>query len=263
MSSQKKDWVSILVTTAFLIVPLGSSFMSLHHVKEFIALGNPEWMAWFISVIYELASIAILVAIVRLDKLNPYFVWASFMIVVFLQVVGNAYFIYDYVKDMVLVDKNWITNFVEFSSHMFPLIDDQNRYVFILSCVLGVSVPALSVLLTKSATDYLASKREENSNPTPIEPESHTVQNEPEVIYKYQTEVKNNQEVEDKPTEPHTTTHGYQTSLDFGSQDQPINSSSTSADEYKIDDKKSEGTPVIMTPKINNTDGDPDDSPTV
>lgn len=203
-SSKKFSWVTFLVTFAFLAVPMGSSFVSLHHVKEFIALGNPDWMAWFMSIIYEVASIAILVAIVRLDKLNPFYIWTAFFVVTFIQILGNAYFIYDFVKNKVVEQDDWISNFVEFSGHIFPLVQNETRYIFILSCILGISIPLLSLLLTKGATDYLRSRRENDSSskhhtPDTIDNNNHMVEEPENDIENKKTEVVKTHEGINKP----------------------------------------------------------------
>lgn len=145
--SNIKNWVTIF----FILVPFISSVISAFHIYEFLNLGNQHWVAITGAITFEIANIAIIFALVTMKKLNPIYVWITFTLLVVLQYLGNIYYSYNYVYEALRNDNNFIVSFLELTH-----IGTDNKLAnFILSLLLGIPFPTLSILLSKSLVDYL------------------------------------------------------------------------------------------------------------
>ncbi len=148
------DLVKKIIVGLFISVPLASSVISAFHLYSFLCLGNRENFAVTISIIYEICSIATLYAIVILNRLNPFFVWASFILVTILQYVGNIYYSFDFIQTALIQYPKFINNFSKMLNFVYEMrnIDDISM---VLALMIGLPIPTLSLFLTKSLTEYL------------------------------------------------------------------------------------------------------------
>lgn len=155
--SHLKNWITIF----FVAVPLASSIISAFHIYEFLKLGNVIWVSITGALIFEIANIAIIFALVVMKKLNPVYVWITFSLLVILQYLGNIYYSYNYIHEALQTSNSFLISFVELLH-----IEANNKVAnFILALLLGIPFPTLSILLSKSLVDYLDQTEEEvNSN---------------------------------------------------------------------------------------------------
>ena len=143
-----------VIIGAFIIVPIISSIISALHIVDFYTLGNPTWLAVALAIAIELGSIASFLTLSILDKLNKGIVWTVFIILFFMQVVGNMYFSYNYIAEMVKASPGWIDSFksmIEFFLGEMDLPD----VIMYLTIIIAWPIPIVSVFLLKSAIDYL------------------------------------------------------------------------------------------------------------
>jgi hypothetical protein len=83
-----------------------------------------------------------------------------FFILFIMQVIGNIYFTYDWVSMKILENPTWLSNFREMSEFFFDDVELKTTKM-ILSLLIGVPIPLISVFLLKSTADYLGTDIEE------------------------------------------------------------------------------------------------------
>jgi hypothetical protein len=150
----RKDLLKKIIVTCFVLVPLLSSIISTVHLVDFFYLGNPTWISYTVAVAIEIGAVASFLTLSILSKLNKTIVWGMFVILFFMQVVGNVYFSYDWVTAKIASNPDWIKNFREMMEFFIFEIDEKTSKM-ILSLLIGVPIPLISVFLLKSTTDYL------------------------------------------------------------------------------------------------------------
>lgn len=155
------------IVFCFILVPLLSSIISTVHLVDFFYLGNPSWISYTVAVAIELGAVASFLTLSILSKLNKTIVWGMFFILFFMQVIGNIYFSYDWVTDKIAQDPTWLSNFREMMEFFIYKVDMKTSKM-ILSLLIGVPIPLISVFLLKSTTDYLGTDVEEYETPEPI-----------------------------------------------------------------------------------------------
>lgn len=147
--------------TAFLIVPLLSSFISTYHIVGFFNLGNYNWMSIVLAIAFELGAIASALSITILDKISKFAVWSIFFILVLFQIIGNVYYTFDYVT---LAEQNYpeylnvAKSFLEYF-HEFETPADMKMFLAIL---IGAPIPLLSLGFLKTLVDYVTNVKKEN-----------------------------------------------------------------------------------------------------
>lgn len=160
-----------IVIASFLAVPFLSSLISTIHIITFFGLGNMSWMAIILALAFEIGSIASLMTLTVLDKVNKFAVWFIFFVLVIMQMLGNVYYTYDFISTAMLSDPKWIDSFIDLVEMMTMQKLEQRTTKFILSLLIGLPIPVISLAFLKSVSDYLKpedkiedSKKEETSN---------------------------------------------------------------------------------------------------
>lgn len=157
------------IVFCFILVPLLSSIISTVHLVDFFYLGNPSWISYTVAIAIEVGAVASFLTLSILSKLNKTIVWGMFFILFFMQVIGNVYFSYDWVSSKIAQDPAWLTNFREMMEFFIYKVDMKTSKM-ILSLLIGVPIPLISVFLLKSTTDYLGSDVEVPINiPEPVD----------------------------------------------------------------------------------------------
>lgn len=153
LTSNKEKW-SKLIVASFLSVPILASIISTLHIVHYLNLGNPDWMSYFLSVTFEVGSIASFVALSVLDKLKKGMVLFIFFILFLMQLMGNVYFSFEYINIKLLANPEWMGSFIELIRPIYDA-DDKSTYKFILAMIIGVPIPLVSLSFLKSLVDYL------------------------------------------------------------------------------------------------------------
>lgn len=153
-----------IVIGSFLAVPFLSSLISTIHIITFFGLGNMSWMAIILSLAFEIGSIASLMTLTVLDKVNRFAVWFIFFVLVVMQMLGNVYYTYDFISNAMITNPQWIDSFIDLVEMMTMQKLEQRTTKFILSLLIGLPIPVISLAFLKSVSDYL--KPESNINTT-------------------------------------------------------------------------------------------------
>lgn len=169
-----KELIRKIIIGTFVSIPFLSSLISTIHLIGLFNLGNQEWMSMVLAVSFELGSIASLLILTILDKVNKSMVMSIFIILVLFQILGNIYFSFDYLNQHLKIDPNWLGSFQELVSYF--VAGDTTLMKLMVSCLVSVPIPLISLLFLKSVVDYLKfddTPVEKNKNVSEIEIEKN------------------------------------------------------------------------------------------
>jgi hypothetical protein len=104
-----KNWVREnlkgIIATSFTIPILLVAFVSISHVTTFYGLTNPFSWAIYLSVAVEIAALG---ALAGISANMGRFVYVPFLIVTFIQFVGNVFFAYSFINPQDNLFKQWV-----------------------------------------------------------------------------------------------------------------------------------------------------------
>ena len=145
----KNKLVKFFIITTFVTLYVIVSLISCIHTIDFFLLSNPRWLAISLAIAFEIGAAASLASIIVLDKMNKTIIWFLFIILTFMQAMGNTYFAYVNVHDF----QGWI--------ELFGLVDyDIITQKRILAVVSGAILPLIALGFIKSLVNYLKPEEE-------------------------------------------------------------------------------------------------------
>ena len=97
LSSWFKDNYRGIIITCLAVVPLIVSLISTVHVVNFFKLSNFEWLAITLAIAFEIGALSSLAALAVMDKINKYSLWAIFILITLMQMMGNTYYAFDFI----------------------------------------------------------------------------------------------------------------------------------------------------------------------
>jgi hypothetical protein len=116
-------------------------------------LSNPKWLAISLAIAFEIGAAASLASLIVLNKMNKVLVWALFIILTAMQMMGNTYYAYTQLNNF----QSWV--------ELFGLIEEdpitQKRILAIIS---GSILPLIALGFIKSLVDYIKPEPIEKSN---------------------------------------------------------------------------------------------------
>lgn len=149
----KKEFVRKLIIGTFTTIPFISSLISTFHLISLFSLGNTSLMSWGLAIAFEVGSIASLLILTILDKINKGMVMTIFFILMLMQILGNLYYSFDYINQHLNTDPSWLGSFQELISYF---VDGNLVLVKLVAAVLvSTPVPLISLFFLKSMVDYL------------------------------------------------------------------------------------------------------------
>jgi len=144
--------VKYFIISTFVTLYLLVSVISTIHVISFFELSNPQWLAISLAIAFEIGAAASLASLITLDKMNKGIVWGLFIILTFMQAMGNTYYAYINLENF----QGWI--------ELFGLSEEDLIYQKrILSIVSGAILPVVALGFIKALVDYI------KPSPEPIE----------------------------------------------------------------------------------------------
>ena len=162
-----KNWIQknlkSIIATAFVIPILLVAFVSISHVTSFYGITNPFAWAIYLSVAVEIAALSALAGVsVKMGK----FIYFPFILVTFIQFVGNLFFSYSYIQETSETFKQWM----EMAGPLFePMgIDPTNMptHKLILALFSGGLLPIISLTFAHMLVVY---SNKETPTETPTE----------------------------------------------------------------------------------------------
>ena len=163
MNPKKLHWFIISTFVSLYVVV---SVISTIHVIEFFKLSNPEWLAIFLAIAFEIGAAASLASIITLEKMNKNLIWLLFFVLTFMQSMGNTYYAFVNLENF----ESW--------SQLFGL--DEEELVFqkrVLSLISGAILPLVALGFIKSLVDYLKPAEKIEDDQKFEQPETRTSKN--------------------------------------------------------------------------------------
>ena len=149
--TKRDNIVKWSIVSIFVALYAMVSIISTIHVIDFFRLSNPEWLAITLAISFEIGAAACLGAIVILDRTSRWLVWALFILITGMQMMGNMYYAYSHLQDF----QNWI--------ELFGLQEEEIIYQKrILSIVSGAILPIVALGFIKSLVDYIRPSKPED-----------------------------------------------------------------------------------------------------
>jgi hypothetical protein len=164
-----KNWIQrnlkSIIVTAFVIPILLVAFVSISHVTSFYGISNPFAWAVYLSVAVEIAALSALAGVsVKLGK----FIYFPFILVTFIQFVGNLFFSFSFIEEQSELFKQWMEMAGPLFEPMGIETTDIPTHKLILALFSGGLLPIISLTFAHMLVVY--SNREEQSieTPTPV-----------------------------------------------------------------------------------------------
>lgn len=190
-----KNWFSQnlknIISLAFVIPILLVAFVSISHVTSFYGLSNPFTWAIYLSVGIEIAALSALAAVsVNMGR----FVYFPFIIVTFIQMLGNIFFSFTYIDETSQTFQDWIAMVGGLFENMGIEKTDLNTHKTVLSFLTGGLLPIISLTFAHMLVKFTEKNKEVSE-----EKESIPVREEIKIVF---DETKKTEEPEKwKPTD--------------------------------------------------------------
>lgn len=126
------------------------SIVSMSHLVDFFSISSSQTIAWLLGFAFETASLATIIALVLLKKMNKFALWSVWILLFALQLIGNVY------SPFALIDVEQAKPVFEFFN-LNPSVIASKRIIAIIS---GAILPSATFFLFKIASDYLKADKE-------------------------------------------------------------------------------------------------------
>jgi len=156
-----KNWFSRnltnIISLAFVIPILLVAFVSISHVTSFYGLSNPITWAIYLSVGIEIAALSALAAVsVNMGR----FVYFPFIIVTFIQMLGNIFFSFTYIDETSQTFQDWISMVGGLFENMGIEKTDLNTHKTVLAFLTGGLLPIISLTFAHMLVKFTEKNKE-------------------------------------------------------------------------------------------------------
>ncbi|CAB4129743.1 hypothetical protein UFOVP117_86 [uncultured Caudovirales phage] len=156
-----KNWFSRnltnIISLAFVIPILLVAFVSISHVTSFYGLSNPFTWAIYLSVGIEIAALSALAAVsVNMGR----FVYFPFIIVTFIQMLGNIFFSFTYIDETSQTFQDWISMVGGLFENMGIETTDLNSHKTVLAFLTGGLLPIISLTFAHMLVKFTEKNKE-------------------------------------------------------------------------------------------------------
>jgi hypothetical protein len=161
-----KNWVREnlkgIIATSFTIPILLVAFVSISHVTTFYGLTNPFSWAIYLSIAIEIAALG---ALAGISANMGRFVYVPFLIVTFIQFVGNVFFAYSFIDETSILFKQWVELAGPLLETFGVDITDMMSQKRWLSLISGGMLPLISLTFAHMLVKY---SEQSKSETTPV-----------------------------------------------------------------------------------------------
>jgi hypothetical protein len=167
-----KNWFSRnltnIISLAFVIPILLVAFVSISHVTSFYGLSNPFTWAIYLSVGIEIAALSALAAVsVNMGR----FVYFPFIIVTFIQMLGNIFFSFTYIDETSQTFQDWIAMVGGLFENMGIETTDLNSHKTVLAFLTGGLLPVISLTFAHMLVKFTEKNKEVEVETIPVREE--------------------------------------------------------------------------------------------
>ena len=163
-----KNWIQrnikSIIVTAFVIPILLVAFVSISHVTSIYGISNPFAWAVYLSVAVEIAALSALAGVsVKLGK----FIYFPFILVTFIQFVGNLFFSFSFIEEQSELFIQWMEMAGPLFEPMGIETTDIPTHKLILALFSGGLLPIISLTFAHMLVVY-SNREEQSTTPTPV-----------------------------------------------------------------------------------------------
>lgn len=188
LGSWFKDNYQRVIVWALAIVPILVSLISTIHVVNFFQLSNYHWLAVTLAVAFEIGALSSLAALAIMDKISKVSLWIIFILIMFMQMMGNTYYAFDFITDKMHSDPEWTMNWIELFSIQSADVPTTKRLLAIVS---GAILPIVSLSFLHILIGYLSKMKEPEEDYEYVEEyvEDDTIENIDNMVDKYSEDI--------------------------------------------------------------------------
>jgi len=143
MTKWFSDNQRLIIKLAFLIPIISVAAISISHVIRWYGLSNPISWAVYLSIAIEIAAMSAIAA--ASVKVRGFSVWFVFIIVTFIQFVGNIYFSYTEINESSKLFKQWMELTLPVMDSMGINVADPIAQKRVLALLEGGLLPLISL----------------------------------------------------------------------------------------------------------------------
>ena len=178
-----KNWVREnlkgIIATSFTIPILLVAFVSISHVTSFYGLTNPFSWAIYLSVAIEIAALG---ALAGISANMGRFVYVPFLIVTFIQFVGNFFYSYSHININSQDFKDWVDMISGFLEPLGVDPADITSHRRILAFITGGLIPFISLTFAHMLIVYSSKIQTNEDNVEPVSDTVNDTVNQPVVL---------------------------------------------------------------------------------
>src|SRR5574343_428510 len=156
MSNKKYTTGTLFILIFLLSMPLVVYVVSMVHLWTFFLLGNNYPLAVALAISFELASISGFLSLSAIKKIKSWGILTVFVMLAFLQIVGNIYSMYDYLTISYQQNPNLLVSLKELLDVVVYDNTIQNTKL-IYSGIIGIIIPSISLLMLKASVNIITS----------------------------------------------------------------------------------------------------------
>lgn len=149
----------------FILLYLGTAFISYCHSIEFFNIGNSEWMSYILGIIFELGQATVLASLLLTNNRKNLLPWCLMILLTAVQVIGNTYSVYKYIA---LSESDY---YMYLSNALLFWINgiSQETIMVIVSWIIGAMLPIVALAMTSMVTTQMKLQSTEEVINTPQE----------------------------------------------------------------------------------------------
>jgi hypothetical protein len=135
----------------FILLYLGTAFISYCHSIEFFNIGNSEWMSYILGIIFELGQATVLASLLLTNNRKNLLPWCLIILLTAVQVIGNTYSVYKYIA---LSESDY---YMYLSNALLFWINgiSQETIMVIVSWIIGAMLPIVALAMTSMVTTQM------------------------------------------------------------------------------------------------------------
>lgn len=138
----------------FTLVPFISAGISTIHLLNLFDLGNANWLSILLSIAFEIGSISAFLMMSEFKQRHTFLKWFIFLILFFMQIIGNIYYSFEFINISLKENPLFLESFTELANVFIMLFREDplttSGSKFLLSCLVGLPVPIISLAFLKA-----------------------------------------------------------------------------------------------------------------
>lgn len=151
----------------FTLVPFISAAISTIHLLNLFDLGNANWLSILLSIAFEIGSISAFLMMSEFKQKHTFLKWFIFLILFFMQIIGNIYYSFEFINISLKENPLFLESFTELANVFIMIFREEplttSGSKFLLSCLVGLPVPVISLAFLKARMNLDIINEEENA----------------------------------------------------------------------------------------------------